>query len=55
MGNTPLLPINKLNNQEDIDAVAVAKAGILNLGESIKDRIVFSMIKDAKKKGISET
>ncbi len=50
IGGTPLLRLNKVTT--DAQAEVVAKLESFNPGGSIKDRIGFSMIKDAEEKGI---
>jgi cysteine synthase A len=49
IGNTPLVKINKLN--QDGKADIIAKLEMFNPLSSIKDRIGFAMIDDAEKKG----
>jgi cysteine synthase A len=50
IGNTPLLRINKLS--KDLNAQIVAKLESFNPLASVKDRIAFSMIDSAEKKGL---
>lgn len=50
IGNTPLLKIRNFN--EGSKARIFAKMELMNPGGSIKDRIGFSMIEDAEKKGL---
>ncbi len=50
IGNTPLIRLNKLSNELDVEIVA--KCEFLNPSSSIKDRAAFYMIKDALEKGI---
>jgi len=50
IGNTPLVRINKLS--KDLNARIVAKLELFNPLSSIKDRIAFSMIENAEKKGL---
>lgn len=47
IGNTPLVRINSFSKNAEI----LAKVEFLNPSHSIKDRIAFSMIDDAIKKG----
>jgi cysteine synthase A len=50
IGNTPLILINKLVDEEDADVVA--KLEFFNPGGSVKDRIGLSMIMQAERDGI---
>ncbi len=50
IGNTPLIRINSISNESGCEVVA--KCEFLNPTSSIKDRIAFSMIDDAMKKGL---
>jgi cystathionine beta-synthase len=52
IGNTPLVKINALANQQNIKAQIFAKMENLNPGFSVKDRIGISMIEAAEKDGI---
>ncbi|HCL57743.1 MAG TPA: cysteine synthase A [Spirochaetia bacterium] len=49
IGNTPMVRINKMNEGK---ALVAAKLEFFNPMASIKDRIAFSMIEDAEKRGI---
>jgi cystathionine beta-synthase len=51
IGNTPLVKINTLANQQGIKAQIFAKMESLNPGYSVKDRIGISMIEAAEKEG----
>lgn len=51
IGNTPLLELGKFSASKDIDTPIIAKVEYFNPGGSVKDRIAFSMIEDAEKKG----
>lgn len=53
IGGTPLLKLNGYAKKAGIkDAVILAKLEYLNPAGSVKDRVAFAMIEDAKKKGI---
>jgi len=49
IGNTPLVKINKLNKNTQVDLYA--KLEYFNAGGSVKDRIAKYMLEDAEKKG----
>lgn len=53
IGKTPLLQLNGYTKKSGIDnATILAKLEYLNPAGSVKDRVAFSMIEDAEKKGI---
>jgi len=49
IGNTPIVKINKLTDEND--ATVLAKMESFNLGGSVKDRMALFMIEDAEKSG----
>lgn len=51
IGNTPLVRINKIAEEEGIECELLAKCEFFNAGGSIKDRIGKRMILDAEKQG----
>lgn len=51
IGNTPLLELTNFNNEQKTLAKIIAKLEYFNPAGSIKDRIGYSMIKDAEEKG----
>ena len=52
IGNTPLLELQNYNTEHKALATIIAKLEYFNPGGSVKDRIGFSMIEDAEKKGL---
>lgn len=52
IGNTPLLELSHFNANKKLNATLIAKVEFFNPGGSVKDRIAFSMIEDAEKKGL---
>ena len=52
IGNTPLLELSNYNKFNNLQATVIAKLEYFNPGGSVKDRIGFSMIKDAEEKGL---
>lgn len=52
IGNTPLLEISKIAKRHQAQANIIAKLEYFNPGGSVKDRIAFSMIEDAERKGL---
>lgn len=52
IGNTPMLRLNNFVKNKNIDCEIIAKLEYFNPLSSIKDRIAFSMISDAKEKGL---
>eukprot|EP01119_Soliformovum_irregulare_P001822 TRINITY_DN1162_c0_g1_i1.p1 TRINITY_DN1162_c0_g1~~TRINITY_DN1162_c0_g1_i1.p1 ORF type:complete len:519 (-),score=171.00 TRINITY_DN1162_c0_g1_i1:175-1731(-) len=51
IGNTPLVRINKIAQDEGLECEIVAKCEFFNAGGSVKDRIGLRMIVDAEKSG----
>ncbi|TLU85763.1 MAG: cysteine synthase A [Chlorobium sp.] len=52
IGNTPLLELGNFNRENQALGTVIAKLEYFNPGGSVKDRIGFSMIEDAEKKGL---
>jgi len=52
IGNTPLLELGNFKSEHKTEATIIAKLEYFNPGGSVKDRIGFSMIEDAEKKGL---
>lgn len=52
IGNTPLIRLNNYEKELNLQAKIIAKLEYFNPGGSIKDRIAYSMIKDAEESGI---
>jgi cysteine synthase A len=52
IGNTPLLELTKIEQQNQVDARILAKLEYLNPARSVKDRIGLALIEDAEEKGI---
>lgn len=52
IGNTPLLELKNFNESNKLEAKVIAKLEYFNPGGSVKDRIGYSMIKDAEEKGL---
>lgn len=52
IGNTPLLELSNYNKINGLRARVIAKLEYFNPAGSVKDRIGYSMIKDAEEKGI---
>lgn len=52
IGNTPLLELSNFNQANNALATIIAKLEFFNPSSSIKDRIGYSMIKDAEEKGL---
>ncbi|MCH9030773.1 MAG: cysteine synthase family protein [candidate division Zixibacteria bacterium] len=51
VGNTPLVKINKLNKEEGVDCLVLAKIEFINPTGSVKDRMAVWVLNDAVKKG----
>ena len=54
IGNTPLLELSNYNKSNNLQAKVIAKLEYFNPGGSVKDRIGYSMIKDAEEKGFED-
>lgn len=52
IGRTPLLRLNKIEKNNNINACLLAKLELFNPAGSVKDRVVLSMIDDAEKSGV---
>ena len=52
IGNTPLLELRNYSKFHQVDAHIIGKLEYFNPLGSVKDRIAFSMIEDAEKKGV---
>ncbi len=52
IGNTPLLEVTRYEKSEKLEATILAKLEYFNPAGSVKDRIAYSMIIDAEKKGL---
>src|ERR1035437_5986560 len=52
IGNTPLLELSNFNRINNTLSTIIAKLEYFNPSSSVKDRIGFSMIKDAEDKGL---
>ncbi|MFZ5974990.1 MAG: cysteine synthase A [Bacillota bacterium] len=52
IGNTPLLELANYNTAQNLEATVIAKLEYFNPAGSVKDRIGYSMIKDAEEKGL---
>ncbi len=52
IGNTPLLELKRYSSDKNLKAKLVAKLEYFNPAGSVKDRIGYSMIKDAEEKGL---
>lgn len=52
IGNTPLVKINKINQEYNLDANIYVKLESFNPSGSVKDRAAYYMIKDAMDKGL---
>lgn len=52
IGNTPLLELNKIKEENELKANIIAKVEYFNPASSVKDRIAFAMIEEAEKQGL---
>ncbi|PKM88489.1 MAG: cysteine synthase A [Firmicutes bacterium HGW-Firmicutes-12] len=51
IGNTPMLELNKLSKNYNLNAKLLAKLEYFNPGGSVKDRVGYALIDDAEKRG----
>lgn len=51
IGKTPLLKLNKIKDNNNLDATIIAKLEAFNPAGSVKDRIALAMLDDAERKG----
>ena len=52
IGKTPLLELSNYNTYHNLNARVIAKLEYRNPAGSVKDRIAFSMIRDAEERGV---
>lgn len=52
IGNTPMLSLNNFKRKNDLEADVIAKLEYFNPLGSVKDRVAYSMIKDAEEKNL---
>ncbi len=52
IGNTPLLELSNYNKDSNLESRLIAKLEYFNPASSVKDRIGYSMIKDAEDRGL---
>lgn len=52
IGNTPLVSLKNIEREYDVQANILAKVEFFNPGGSVKDRIAFAMLSQAKKEGL---
>ena len=52
IGNTPLLELHKIEEQEHLEARLIAKVEYFNPGGSVKDRVALAMIEKAEREGV---
>lgn len=52
IGNTPLVEVTNIENEQNLDAKVLVKLEYLNPAGSVKDRAAKSMIEDAERRGI---
>ena len=52
IGNTPLLELHKIEEQEHLEARLIAKVEFFNPGGSVKDRVALAMIEKAEREGV---
>lgn len=52
IGRTPLLEVERIEKEENLEAKVVVKIEYFNPGGSVKDRIALAMIEDAEARGV---
>ena len=52
IGNTPLVEVTNIENEQNLDAAVLVKLEYFNPGGSVKDRIAKAMIEDAESRGV---
>lgn len=52
VGNTPLVEVTNIENEQNLEASVLVKLEYFNPGGSVKDRIAKAMIEDAERRGV---
>ena len=52
IGNTPLVRINRIAEEEGLECELYAKCEFFNAGGSVKDRIAYRMVSEAERTGL---
>ena len=52
IGNTPLVEVTNIENEQNLEAAVLVKLEYFNPGGSVKDRIAKAMIEDAESRGV---